>query len=65
MPHKIIAETCNACGECEIECPNDAISPKGQVFAIDPTKCKDCAGTFDSPQCVDICKLKSIVPVAT
>ena len=62
MPHKIIPENCNACGECEVECPNDAISPKGQVFHIDPSKCKDCVGTFDKPQCVDICLSNCIVP---
>jgi ferredoxin len=64
MPHKIITETCNACGSCESECPNKAISHKGKIFKIDPTKCKDCVGSFDKPQCVDVCQSGSCVPIA-
>ena len=62
MAHKIAPEKCNACGECQVECPNDAISAKGQVYWIDPSKCKDCVGAFDTPQCVDICLKDAIAP---
>ena len=56
MAHTINMETCTSCGACEGECPNKAISHKGKIFKIDPKKCKDCVGSFDSPQCVEVCQ---------
>jgi len=56
VAHQIIADQCTACGACEGECPNKAISHKGKLFRIDPKKCKDCVGDFDSPQCVEVCQ---------
>jgi ferredoxin len=36
---------------------------KGGVFAIDPKKCTECEGHFDSPQCVAVCPVDGcIVP---
>ncbi|MDC7785217.1 4Fe-4S binding protein [Rhodoplanes sp. TEM] len=64
MAHMIITDTCTACGSCEDVCPNKAISHKGKVFTINPKKCKDCVGSFDAPQCVDVCQSGSCVPVA-
>jgi ferredoxin len=55
MAYQIIADNCTACGACEAECPNNAISPKGDVFAIDPDKCTECQGAYDSPQCAAVC----------
>ena len=49
MAHKILTDVCTGCGACERECPNKAISHKGKVFKIDPKKCKDCVGSFDTP----------------
>ncbi len=37
-----ISTDCIACGACEAECPENAISPKGDVYYIDPALCKDC-----------------------
>jgi ferredoxin len=64
MAHQIATDTCTACGACEPECPNAAISHKGKVYKIDPKKCKDCVGSFDSPACVDVCQSGSISKVA-
>ncbi|MDR3326342.1 MAG: 4Fe-4S binding protein [Rhodospirillaceae bacterium] len=55
MAYKIIASQCTGCGACEFECPNEAISENENVFAIDPDKCTECEGYFDSPQCVSVC----------
>ena len=31
------------------------------IFEIDPDKCVECEGYFDSPQCVDVCPSDAIV----
>jgi len=64
MPHEVDMETCTSCGLCLKVCPNKAISHKGRIFKIDVKLCKDCAGVFDEPQCVDVCKSGSCVPIA-
>ena len=61
MPHMIVTETCTSCGACEDVCPNEAISHKGKVFVIDQNKCKDCVGSYDEPQCADVCQMESCV----
>jgi len=61
MSMQIIVDQCNACGACEGECPNKAISHKGKVFKIDAKKCKECEGDFDAPQCVEVCQAGCIV----
>lgn len=55
MPYRIVASQCTNCSACEAECPNEAISEKGNTFVIDPAKCTECIGHFDVPQCVAIC----------
>jgi ferredoxin len=55
MSYKIIASQCTACGACEFECPNAAIFMKGDTYKIDPAKCTECQGSFDSPQCAAVC----------
>lgn len=57
MSYKIVAENCTACGACEFECPNSAISMKGDVFIINPDSCTECEGQFDEPQCAAICPM--------
>ena len=49
MPYQIIASQCTACGACEFECPNAAIRMKGDVYIINPKKCTQCEGHFDTP----------------
>lgn len=55
MAYKIIGSQCTACAACESVCPNDAISEKSGVFAIDAKKCTECVGNFDEPQCLIDC----------
>jgi ferredoxin len=55
MAYKIVASQCTGCGACEFECPNKAISEKGGVFVINPDKCTECKGHFDTAQCTAVC----------
>jgi ferredoxin len=63
MAYQIIANLCSACGACEAECPVAAIRPKGAVFVIDPDKCVECQGHYDSPQCAAVCPTEACVPL--
>jgi ferredoxin len=55
MSYKIIASQCTGCSLCEFECPNAAISMKGDTFVIDPKKCTECEGHFDHAKCDEVC----------
>ena len=56
MAYKI-PDGCIVCGTCETECPNKAISEGEPNFIINPNKCTECVGYFDSPRCVETCPL--------
>ena len=55
LAYKIIASQCTSCSICEFECPNAAISMKGDTFVIDAKKCTECEGHFDKPKCDEVC----------
>jgi ferredoxin len=59
MAYKIIASQCTVCGACEFECPNAAIRLKGDMYIIDPKKCTECVGHFDTPQCAVVCPVEN------
>jgi len=54
MAYKI-TEECISCGACEPECPNEAISEGETIYVIDPAKCTECIGAFDTSKCAEIC----------
>jgi ferredoxin len=56
----IITDECINCDVCEPECPNDAISQGDEIYVIDPDKCTECVGHFDTPQCVEVCPVDCI-----
>ena len=56
----IITDECINCDVCEPECPNGAISKGLEIYAIDPGKCTECVGHFDTPQCVEVCPVDCI-----
>ncbi len=59
----LITENCISCGSCEPECPNQAISQGDMTYVIDPEKCTECVGAFDTPKCVEVCPTEgSIIP---
>ncbi|MDQ6961058.1 MAG: YfhL family 4Fe-4S dicluster ferredoxin [Mariprofundaceae bacterium] len=56
----LITDECINCAVCEPECPNEAIYEGEEIFEIDPSKCTECIGHFDQPQCVDVCPVDCI-----
>lgn len=60
MALKII-EDCIACGACEPECPNSAITEGQDVYVIDPNHCTECYGFYTTQQCADVCPVESCV----
>jgi ferredoxin len=61
MPMKVVPSNCTGCSACEQECPNDAISEKDGLCIIDPSKCTECIGHYDTQQCVAVCPMDAIV----
>jgi ferredoxin len=58
MAH-VINEECTACGACEPECPQEAITEGDPLYKIDPEKCDDC-GT-----CIESCPTEAIIAPET
>ena len=55
-----ITDLCINCDVCEPECPNGAIYQGMEIYEIDPRKCTECVGHFDTPQCVEVCPVDCI-----
>jgi len=62
MAYKIQEDCCNLCGLCELECSNEAISEDKTNFVIDPDKCTECVGNYESPKCSESCNMDCPVP---
>ena len=59
-----INELCVNCDVCEPVCPNKAITQGETIYVIDPSRCTECVGHFDEPQCVVVCPVECIDPDA-
>ena len=57
-----ITEDCIACGACEAECPNDAISEGEGVYTVDPELCTECVGFHTEVACQAVCPVECCVP---
>lgn len=57
-----ILETCVNCDVCEPVCPNNAISQGESIYLIDPSRCTECVGHHDEPQCMVVCPVECIDP---
>lgn len=57
----LITDECINCDVCEPECPNDAISQGEEIYEIEPSKCTECVGHYDQPQCQQVCPVDCIV----
>jgi len=57
-----ITDTCINCDVCEPACPNQAISQGLEFYEIDPSRCTECVGHFDEPQCVVLCPVPDCIP---
>jgi len=55
-----ITEECINCDVCEPVCPNQAISQGVEYYVIDPERCTECVGHFETPQCVEVCPVECI-----
>ena len=58
----MITDECINCYVCEPECPNEAIYQGEEIYEIDPSRCTQCVGHFDTPQCIEVCPVDCIVP---
>ena len=56
----IITDVCINCDVCEPECPNEAIFEGDEIYEIDPSKCTECVGHYDEPQCQVVCPVDCI-----
>lgn len=59
MALKITGECIN-CDVCEPVCPNKAIFEGEIHYEIDPDRCTECVGHFETAQCVEICPVACI-----
>ena len=55
-----ITDECINCDVCEPECPNGAISMGDEIYEIEPSKCTECVGHYDQPQCQVVCPVACI-----
>jgi ferredoxin len=56
----IITDDCINCDVCEPECPNEAIFEGIEIYEIDASKCTECVGHYDEPQCQVVCPVDCI-----
>ena len=57
----LITDECINCDVCEPECPNTAISAGELIYQINPKRCTECVGHFETPQCVEVCPVDCII----
>jgi ferredoxin len=55
-----ITDLCINCDVCEPECPNAAISMGEEYYRIEPSRCTECVGHFETPQCREVCPVDCI-----
>jgi len=58
----MINDECTACGICEEECPNEAITEGDDIFQISADRCTECIGFYDTQQCAEVCPVDACVP---
>ena len=61
----LINNKCINCDMCDPECPNQAITLGKEIFEIDPDKCTECVGHYDTPTCVSVCPIDCIKKTLT
>jgi ferredoxin len=55
-----VTDDCISCGACISECPVGAIFEGDDHTEIDPSKCVECVGHYDEPQCQGACPTDAI-----
>ena len=61
MAYKITDECIN-CGGCVEICENRAIYETDEKSEIDPERCTECVGVFETQMCADICSVNAVKP---
>jgi ferredoxin len=56
----IITAASASTGDVCIPSARTARSRKARIYIIDPAKCTECVGHFDTPQCVVVCPVDCI-----
>jgi ferredoxin len=56
----MITAECINCDVCAPACPNEAIFEGAEHYEINPDRCTECAGHYDTPQCVSLCPVDCI-----
>ena len=56
-----ITDACINCDLCAPVCPSDAISEGEEIYMITPSRCTECVGYHDKPQCVAVCPVDCII----
>ena len=56
----LINDVCVNCDVCAPVCPNQAITQGETIYEIEPSRCTECVGHFDEPQCVIVCPVECI-----
>ena len=59
----VILESCINCGNCEPDCPNDAISPGDGIYEIRMDLCTECVGHADEPTCAQLCPVADTIVI--
>jgi ferredoxin len=57
----LINDLCVNCDVCAPVCPNNAITQGETIYEIAPSRCTECVGHFDTPQCIEVCPVECIL----
>ena len=57
----LINDLCVNCDVCAPACPNNAIAQGETIYEIAPSRCTECVGHFDTPQCIEVCPVECIL----
>ena len=57
----LITDECINCDVCEAECPNQAIYMGEVIYEIESSRCTECVGHYEQPQCVEVCPMDCII----
>jgi len=53
-----INEDCISCGALRAGMPERGYQPGESIYVIDPAKCTECVGAYDTSKCVDVCPVR-------